>query len=162
VPTFTNATYHFVQSEYDHWKSVADNNDTASPTVDAPTVFTDSVQPIVEAGLATFIAPDAAITPEISVIPSHGHTPGHVSVLIQSKGQTAVITGDLMHNPCQIGHPDWSSTYDSHPDEAAVTRRAFLERFADTPAIVIGTHFGTPTGVHVRRDGSSFRLVPLQ
>ena len=162
VPTFPNAAYLFVQTEYNYWKSVADLTETVGPVVDGATIFADSVQPIVEAGLANFIAPGAAITPEISVVPSHGHTPGHVSVLIQSKGQTAVITGDLMHNPCQIGHPDWSSTYDSHPDEAAVTRRAFLERFADTAAIVIGTHFGTPTGAHVRRDGSSFRLVPLQ
>jgi glyoxylase-like metal-dependent hydrolase (beta-lactamase superfamily II) len=162
VPTFANAMYHFVQTEYDHWKWFADNNQLGNPTVDAATVFGDSVQPIVEAGLATFIEPDAMISPEVSVIPSRGHTPGHVSVLIQSKAESAVITGDLVHNPCWIGHPDWSTTYDSDPDAAAVTRRAFLERFADTPTIVLGTHFGTPTGCQIRRDGSSYRLVPLR
>ena len=35
-----------------------------------------------------------------------------------------------------------------------------LERFADTSTMVIGTHFGTPSGCHVHRDGSAFRLSP--
>jgi glyoxylase-like metal-dependent hydrolase (beta-lactamase superfamily II) len=124
-------------------------------------VFGDSVQPIVEAGLATHIEPDAKISPEVSVIPSQGHTPGAVSVLIHSKAESAVITGDLMHNPCQIGHPDWS-TLRQRSRRRRSHATAFPERFADTPTIVLGTHFGTPTGRQVRRDGSSYRLVPLR
>jgi len=62
---------------------------------------------------ATFIEPDVTITRGVSVIPSHGHTPGHISVLIESEGDSAVITGDLMHSPCQVGHPDWSTTFDT-------------------------------------------------
>ncbi|MDT5327213.1 MAG: hypothetical protein QOF25_4365 [Mycobacterium sp.] len=71
-----------------------------------------------------------------------------------------MITGDLVHFPCQIGHPDWLCVYDYDAVAAAETRNAFLERFADTGTIVIGTHFGTPTGVLVHRDGASFRLTP--
>ena len=81
-------------------------------------------------------------------------------MLIYSQGDSAVITGDLMHSPCQIGHPEWSSAYDTDRDAAADARRAFLERFADTGTLVIGTHFGTPTGVYVERDGIAFRLSP--
>jgi glyoxylase-like metal-dependent hydrolase (beta-lactamase superfamily II) len=162
VPTFRNAAYHFVKSEYNHWREYADNDGNALgyTVIDGKTVFTDSVQPVVDAGLVTFIGSDATITPEISVIPSHGHTPGHVSVLVRSRGESAVITGDLMHSPCQIGQPGWSARYDFDRDASAATRRAFLERFADTPTIVIGTHFGTPSGGLVRRDGASFRLTP--
>jgi glyoxylase-like metal-dependent hydrolase (beta-lactamase superfamily II) len=118
------------------------------------------VLPIVDAGLATFVEPSAQLTPEVALIPSHGHTPGHVSVLIESDGESAVITGDLMHTPCQIGRPDWSCAYDTDQDAAVASRRAFLDRFADTSAVVIGTHFGTPSGVLVHRDGGSFRLSP--
>ena len=32
-------------------------------------------------------------------------TPGHVSVLIESEGERAVITGDMTHHPCQLAHP---------------------------------------------------------
>jgi glyoxylase-like metal-dependent hydrolase (beta-lactamase superfamily II) len=107
LPTFTNATYHFVEQEYRHWKRYADNNDSVNPMFDAAVVFSDSVRPVVDAGLASFVEPSAHLTPEVALIPSHGHTPGHVSVLIESKGESAVITGDLMHTPCQIGRPDW-------------------------------------------------------
>jgi glyoxylase-like metal-dependent hydrolase (beta-lactamase superfamily II) len=160
VPTFTNAAHYMVEREHDHWRRLADNNDGVDPFLDAAAVFNDSVRPIVDAGLATFVEPDTAITPEVTLIPSHGHTPGHVSVLVQSNDQSAVITGDLMHMPCQIGRPDWSSAYDTDQAAAAVTRRAFLERFADTPTTVIGNHFGTPTGCRVQRDGNTFRLSP--
>jgi len=161
VPTFGNATYHFVEQEYLYWKQFADNNDSANPAFDVAAVFNDSVRPIVDAGLTAFVEPSANLTPQVALIPSYGHTPGHVSVLIESRGESAVITGDLMHTPCQIGRPDWSCVYDSDQDAAAATRQAFVERFADTSTMVIGTHFGTPSGVLVHRDGSAFRLSPV-
>jgi glyoxylase-like metal-dependent hydrolase (beta-lactamase superfamily II) len=161
TPTFRNAAYYFIKAEYDHWKAYAESDGNVGYTVvDGRAVFEDSVQPIVEAGLATFVRPDEPVTPEVSLIPSHGHTPGHVSVLIQSRGESAVITGDLMHSPCQIGHPDWSAVYDLDQNASALTRQAFVERFADTSTIVIGTHFGTPSGGLVCGDGAGFRFVP--
>ncbi len=160
VPTFTNATHYMIKDEYAHWKRLADNNDPMDPFLDAATVFKDSVQPIVDAGLSKFVEPDASIAPGVTLIPSHGHTPGHVSVLAEANGESAVITGDLVHLPCQLGHPEWSSAYDTDQAAAAATRRGFLERFADTPTTVIGTHFGTPTGFRVQRDGAAFRLSP--
>ena len=156
VPTFPNATYYFVDPEYRHWE----RHEDLHPMFDSTAVFSDSVRPIVDAGLATFVEPSARLTPEVALIPSHGHTPGHVSVLIESNGDSAVITGDLMHTPFQIGRPDWSSMFDTDQDAAAITRQAFLERFADTSTMVIGTHFGTPSGCAVHRDGSTFRLSP--
>jgi glyoxylase-like metal-dependent hydrolase (beta-lactamase superfamily II) len=160
VPTFSNAAHYMIEREHEHWQRLADANDSVDPFLDAATVFDDSVRPIVDAGLATFVEPDAVITPGVTLIPSHGHTPGHVSVLVESKGESAVITGDLMHMPCQIGHPEWFCAYDTDKTTAAATRRAFLDRFADTPTTVIGTHFGTPTGCHIQRDGAAFRLTP--
>src|SRR5215217_3873327 len=160
VPTFGSATYYVVEQEYLHWKRFADNNDPVSPAFDTVAIFNDSVRPIVDAGLERFVEPEAVLTPEISLIPSPGHTPGHVSVLVRSQGDSAAITGDLLHSPCQIGHPEWSSAYDTDPVAAASTRHAFLNRFADTPTLVIGTHFCTPTGVRIHREGPAFRLSP--
>ena len=76
----------------------------------------------------------------------------------ESRGETAVITGDMMHHPCQIAHPEWSPAFDSDPEAARVTRRAMLKDWADQPVLVIGTHFATPTAGHVRRDGVSYRF----
>ncbi len=160
LPTFPNASYYFVDHEYRHWERCAATDDEGHPLFDAAAVFSDSLRPIVDAGLASFVEPSAELSPEVALMPSHGHTPGHVSVLVHSRGESAVITGDLVHFPCQIGHPHWSSIYDYDAIAAAATRTAFLERFADSETLVIGTHFGSPTGVLAYHDGAAFRLTP--
>ena len=66
----------------------------------------DSVRPVMEAGLADLVETDHRLTHEVWLEPAPGHTPGHVSVRIQSDGQAAVITGDLMHHPIQCAEPD--------------------------------------------------------
>jgi glyoxylase-like metal-dependent hydrolase (beta-lactamase superfamily II) len=156
IPTFASAAHYFVEQEYRYWETY----ECGFSHFDAAAVFADSVQPVADAGLVTFVEPSDRLTPEVTLIPSHGHTPGHVSVLIESKGQSAVITGDLMHFPCQIGYPGWSSIYDADQEASSITRRVFLDRFADNETMVIGTHFATPTGVFVHRYGESFRLSP--
>lgn len=167
IPTFPRASYYFAWEEYAHWQAYARNpalgaayTAWAHDMVDGQAVFEDSVRPVAEAGLVAWAQPGGHITPEISLLPTPGHTPGHVSVLIESGGESAVITGDIMHSPFQIARPEWSASLDTDQVRSARTRREFLDRFAGTPTLVLGTHFGTPTGGHVVRDGSSFRLVP--
>ena len=92
-------------------------------------------------------------------MPSTGHTPGHASVLINSKGSRAMITGDFAHHPCQMAHPEWSSTADYDPVAAEATRRRIFGELAGGPVLVIGTHFAGPTAGHVVRDGETFKLV---
>jgi glyoxylase-like metal-dependent hydrolase (beta-lactamase superfamily II) len=99
------------------------------------------------------------VTDEIRLEPTPGHTPGHVSVCISSQGEEAVITGDLMHHPVQCAHPDWGSSADWQGDTAFETRRTFLERHADTPTLVFGTHFASPTAGRIVRDGDVFRFA---
>ena len=63
-----------------------------------------------------------------------------------------------MHHPCQLAHPEWSSTADVDQALSAATRQAFLERYSDRPVLIIGTHFAGPTAGRVVRDGDAFRL----
>jgi glyoxylase-like metal-dependent hydrolase (beta-lactamase superfamily II) len=112
-----------------------------------------------EAGLVDLVEIDHRICDEVSLVPTLGHTPGHVSVRIVSQGEEALITGDFMHHPCQIARPEWSSTADSDPAEAQRTRERMLTRLADAPILVIGTHFAGRTAGRVVRDGDAFRLV---
>ena len=102
---------------------------------------------------------DHAITPEVRLEPTHGHTPGHVSVHISSKGEEAVITGDLMHHPVQCALPSMASRFDVDPEAARQTRRAFLEKYKDGKALVLGTHFAAPTGGRIVRDAGGFRFA---
>jgi glyoxylase-like metal-dependent hydrolase (beta-lactamase superfamily II) len=151
VPTFPNARYLMGRVEYAHWTSRQDREDMMA-------VLGDSVMPVWDAGLVDLVETNYRICDEVSLIPTPGHTPGHVSVRIVSQGEEALITGDFMHHPCQIARPEWSSTADSDPVEARQTRERMLTGPADTPVLVIGTHFAGRTAGRVVRDGA-FRLV---
>jgi glyoxylase-like metal-dependent hydrolase (beta-lactamase superfamily II) len=152
VPTFPRARYLMGRVEFDHWASQQEREDMAA-------VFADSVTPVWDAGLVVLVETDHRLCGEISLVPTLGHTPGHVSVRIASQGEEALITGDFMHHPCQIARPDWSSTADSDPAEARHTRERMLTDLADTPILIIGTHFAGRTAGRVVRDGDAFRLV---
>jgi glyoxylase-like metal-dependent hydrolase (beta-lactamase superfamily II) len=149
VPTFGNARYVFGRTEYEHWR-----DHSVEPSQMA--VFNDSVKPIVDAGKADLIAGDAKLCDEITLIPTPGHSPGHMSVLVRADGEAGLLMGDVAHHPCQMAHLDWSSTADSDSVQSALTRRELFSRFADTPTLAFGGHFGAG---HIRRHGDAFRFM---
>lgn len=153
VPTFPKARYFFGQTELDHWRGAQDEDG-----LDAAAVLADSVTPILDAGLAELVSTEHVICDEVRLIPTIGHTPGHVSVMIESEGETGLITGDFMHHPCQIARPEWAANVDFDPKQSTQTRREVFARFADTPTLIIGTHFSSPTAGRLVRDGESYRL----
>jgi glyoxylase-like metal-dependent hydrolase (beta-lactamase superfamily II) len=150
VPTFPNARYLIGKTEYEHWIKETEG--------EQPLIMADSVIPIFEAGLAQTVEMDRRVSPEIRLVPTPGHTPGHVSVMIESRGETAVITGDMVHHPCQMGRPDWLSMFDADQSAANARRHAMFAQWADKPILVIGTHFAAPTAGHIKRDGNAWRF----
>jgi glyoxylase-like metal-dependent hydrolase (beta-lactamase superfamily II) len=151
MPTFERARYLFGRTEWEHWSKHPDSDD--GPVIE------DSVQPVVDAGLADLVEPDHRITDEVCLEPTPGHTPGHVSVRIRSRGEEAIITGDMMHHPVQCAEPDWASNFDVDAEAARVTRRRCLERWHGEGAQVFGTHFSTPTAGRIERDGEAWRFA---
>jgi len=150
APTFPKAKYLIGRRELEHWRGETEG--------ETQQILSDSVQPILEAGLAELVEMDHVLSPEVRLIPTAGHTPGHVSVMIESEGQSAVITGDMTHHPCQLAHPDWSPPFDSDKVQSASLRARLFAEWADQPILVIGTHFAAPTAGHVKRDGAVFRF----
>ena len=126
VPTFPNARYLMGRVEYDHWTTQRERDDMK-------VVLADSVAPVWDAGFVDLVETDQRICDELSLVPTPGHTPGHVSIRVTSDGEDALISGDFMHHPCQIARPDWSSTADTDPDRARRTREQMLARLANTP-----------------------------
>jgi len=154
VPTFPRARYLFGQREWEHWqhlKRTGGYHDFEH--------LTDSIEPVLQAGLADFIGPEHRITDEVWLEPTPGHTPGHVSVRISSRGHQAVITGDMMHHPIQFAVPDLHGNFDMDKEQGARTRRAFIERYQDRKALVIGSHFCDPTSGWIVRDGKAWKLA---
>lgn len=149
LPTFSNARYLYSKKEWDHWSQ--------EPQEYGP-VIEDSVQPVFDSGLADLVSDDHEVSTEIRLESTPGHTPGHVSVHIHSLGEEAVITGDMIHHPCQIRHVGWATSADVDQSMAIDTRKRFLERYSDRPVLIIGTHFAGPSAGRIVRDGAHFRL----
>ncbi len=150
VPTFPNARYLAVEEEFNFWRDLEED-----PFGD---VFGESVKPVMDAGQMDLVKNDHKAGEGVWFESTPGHTPGHVSVRISSGGEDAVITGDMMHHPCQIGRPDWVTPFDADNDHARRTRHEFLARYADKPVLVLGTHFANPVGGKIVRDGDTYRF----
>jgi glyoxylase-like metal-dependent hydrolase (beta-lactamase superfamily II) len=154
VPTFPKARYLIGRAEFDYWRGEDEGREDLSRSP-----FHDSVRPVFEAGLVDLVETDHRVCEEISLEPTLGHTPGHVSVRIRSKGEEALITGDFIHHPCQLARPDWASSADYDQQASTATRQRVFGDLAGQPVLVIGTHFAAPTAGHVVRDGEAYRLA---
>jgi glyoxylase-like metal-dependent hydrolase (beta-lactamase superfamily II) len=152
VPTFPNARYVFSRLEYEAWDADCDPKFTR-------THFEDSVLPVVEAGRAELVANDYALDDEVWLEPTPGHTPDHVAIHLASRGERAIMCGDLMHSPVQLAEPDWEPWPDFDAALATRTRRAFLERHSDTDTLVCTAHFPLPSAGRVVSVGDAFRMV---
>ncbi len=157
VPTFPNAKYIFARTEYEFWERR--HLDGSEGPV--PNVYDDSILPVMQAGQAVLVDADHQIDDGLWFEPAPGHTPGNVVVNLQSQGATGVLTGDVMHHPLQLIRPEWSSRACEDPVQSAATRRALIERYADTDTLIAPAHFASPTMGHIisKGDGFGYRLV---
>ena len=159
IPTFPNARYLIERREYSYVSEGAEGEDVEPWLRDMNhAVMADSIRPIVDADLVDLVDHDHRICEEVSLIPTPGHTIGHVSVQIASRGKSALITGDFVHHPCQLVHPEWSVTTDYDPVESVSTRLDAFAALADTTTLVIGTHWPEPTAGTIVRCGDAYRL----
>lgn len=163
VPTFPNARYIFARREWAHWQAEA----AATGLPRTGDYIADSVLPIVEAGRAVLVETDHQIEDGVWLDPLPGHTPGLVGLHLRgagaaarnpSHGGEAILCGDLMHSIVQVVLPDWSTNFCADQAAARVTRRAFLERHADSGMLVYPAHFPGPSGGRIETTPAGFRF----
>ena len=148
VPTFRNARYLMNRSEFEYWRDQRGSKAQVA-------VFEDSIRPVVEAGRVDLVESNHRLCEEINLISTPGHSPGHVSVELRSESEEALLTGDVLHHPCQMAHVDWASTVDFDTVQSTRTRETLFSRLAGTQALVIGAHFAAG---RIVRNGAAFRL----
>jgi len=153
VPTFPKARYVFAKSEYDYWLDM--NAKTEVPP------FVDSVLPVVEAKKADIVSNDFVLGDHARILPTPGHTPGHVAFTFGRGKDDVVFAGDLMHTPLQTRYPELSPKFDVDPKLAGATRRNFLQRYCDTDTLCCTAHFPSPSAGKIRRWGNGFRCEML-
>lgn len=144
-PTFPNARYLFGRTELAYWRSRSD-------MAEGVAIQNDSLDPVLRAGLVDMVEAPHQVCPEVALESTPGHTPGHVSVRIRSRGEEALITGDFIHHPCQFAHPEWNARPDFDPAQAQATRERMIEECANSGTLLVGTHFVSPTAGRVQRE----------
>ena len=154
VPTFPKARYVFSRREVEATELL--HREKPNPA------YIDSVLPVLEAGRAELVDDAWQLGDHVRLLPTPGHTVGHVSFCFGKGRDDAVLTGDLIHVPLQMRYPELSFARDRDPVQAAATRRAFLERWCDTPTVCCTAHFPSPSVGRVRRWGEGYRLDHLE
>ncbi|MYS95121.1 MULTISPECIES: MBL fold metallo-hydrolase [Streptomyces] len=157
VPTFPNARYLTSRTEREFWTGY--DMDEARRQM-----FRDSVVPVEEAGLLDLLdvpAEGLEVAPGLRLVPTPGHTPGHVAVELTSRGRTALITGDCVHHPVQLAHPGIGACVDIDPGRSEASRRELLGTLAGTDTLLLGTHFAPPTAGRVVTHEGAYRLSPV-
>ncbi len=159
APTFPNAAYYLPQAEYDFVTSgVATGNEQVDGIIQLANAL---LAPISANDQLELFDDEAEPIPGIQTIPAPGHSPGHVTVMLNSNGsQMLNMVDSAINYLASLQHPEWYFGFDAAPDVAVESRRMILGMAADEQIPVFGYHFPFPgTGV-IDHDGDGFRFVP--
>ncbi|MBK8961430.1 MAG: MBL fold metallo-hydrolase [Proteobacteria bacterium] len=159
VPTFPNAKYVFSREEYARY--APENLIPGEPPLFFE-VYQDSVLPVIESGQALMVTGEHALNELMTVVPTPGHTPGHIGLRLSHDGESAFFLGDAIHNPVQIAVPDLNSSFCEDPALARASRHRILAEAAERGSILVPGHFVAPHVGHVERRGAAYRFLPLE
>jgi glyoxylase-like metal-dependent hydrolase (beta-lactamase superfamily II) len=136
VPTFPRATYLIQRAEWD--AAIAPNERTRA------TYLAENMLPLEATGQLDLIDGERAVTDEITIVPTFGHSQGHASVVLTSGGESAVYLGDMIQHPAQLERAAWVSSFDIYPIEAMETKKAVVTRAIAERQLVVAVHCEFP------------------
>ena len=145
--TFPNARYVTGALEFDAWAGMGSQK------------FDSNMKPLAEK--TTMLAPDASIISGITAVESFGHTPGHMTYMIESDVQMLLIAADFAnHYVWSLAHPDWEVKFDMDKAAAAATRRKLLDMLSTDRIPFVGYHMPWPAVGYVDKHGDGYHYVP--
>ena len=135
-PTFPRARYLIQRGEWE--AAIAPNERTRA------TYLADNLLPLEEAGVLELIDGELAVTPEVTIVPTRGHTEDHASVVLSSGGETAIYIGDMVQHEVQLERTAWVSAFDLLPLVSMETKKRVVERAIADGSLIIGVHCAFP------------------
>ncbi len=143
TPRFPNARYHVHPADWTHFAERSLSRPADGDRYDARAAMAE----LAGTGALSLDAEDHEVIAGVRVVHTPGHTPGHRSVLVEEPAAgTLLLTGDLLHLPIQIAHPEWPSSHDEDPLTGSASRAAILDRARDLGWRVAVSHFARPFG----------------
>jgi glyoxylase-like metal-dependent hydrolase (beta-lactamase superfamily II) len=159
---FPNATVRADKHDADYWLS---QKNLESAPADGKGGFQGaiaSLDPYVKAGKFKPFEGNTDLVPGVKAIASHGHTPGHITYAIESKGQKMIFWGDLMHVAAiQFQNPAVTIKFDSDSKAAAEQRKLAFADAAKNGYLVALTHISFPGIGRLRTEGSGYAWLPV-
>jgi glyoxylase-like metal-dependent hydrolase (beta-lactamase superfamily II) len=158
APAFPNARYVAPAAEYDFWSPP--EKAAAEATARVGQIVQSNVVPLAEK--TTFVKPGDTAAPGVTAIDTHGHTPGHLSYMIDSGGKQLVVSGDVAnHYVLSVQRPDWHVRFDMDKEAAVASRQQLLGMLAADRIPFVGYHMPYPSVGFVEAVGDGFRFVPV-
>ncbi|TMR00331.1 MBL fold metallo-hydrolase [Actinomadura soli] len=147
--TFPDATVLVHEREFAYWTS--DEVDAIAFNGKVSGEVRARLRAVKDAGRLHTYEGELRLSDAMTVLPTHGHTPGHVSVMVADGGEAAILAGDVHHHPVHVDHPCWLPSVEYAPAESTRSRERVAALAADRNAKILAPHFPVPTIVNVDR-----------
>jgi glyoxylase-like metal-dependent hydrolase (beta-lactamase superfamily II) len=158
---FPNATLRVGRGDADLW---LDAKKMAAAPADAQDDFKQAMETVAPYQSANHFKPidkDGPLVPGVFAISTPGHTPGHTSYLVESRGQKLYVIGDLIHvGAVQFPYPSATILFDSDAKSAALQRKRIFAKVASEHALVAAAHLSFPGVGHIVSQGAGYSYLP--
>lgn len=148
--TFPNARHLVSRTEWDFWYG-GDNPAGPHP---------EHVQQPLD-GRIQWLAAGEEVISGVTVLPTPGHTPGHVSLLVEGGDQQLYLIADLLNGPVQLEEREWGVVIDVDPEQAHASREALYPRLVRSGALVGANHFCNQVFGTITEEGGRLKWNPL-
>ena len=147
-PTFPRARYAVHQADWSAFQEADQKYGLA--------FIKQSVTPLLATGALDLVTQETELAEGVTAIPTPGHTPGHMSVVVDSAGQRALICADVVHHPAQVTEREWGRL-DIDPEQGIKTRQRMLDWAEQAGMTIVAGHLpGTGIGRTVREAGRPY------
>ena len=161
IAAFPNAIIRSSKLDADYWLN--DENERAAHDFLRPMFEGDkaSLKPYILAGRYLPFEGEQEMLPGIRAIPTPGHTPGHTSYMVESRGQKLLVWGDVVHvAPIQFPDPSVTVEYDTDENQAEADRERIFADAAKPRYWIGAAHISFPGLGHVGERTERFMWIP--
>ncbi|MCE3261536.1 MAG: fold metallo-hydrolase [Pseudoduganella sp.] len=161
-PAFPNAVVRMDKRDADHFLSKVNLEKASAEAKGNFQGPMHAVAAYANAGKLQVFDGNTELVPGVRASSSYGHTPGHTTYVVESKGQKLVLLGDLMHNAAvQFPDPSVTIQFDSDAKAALAQRKAAFAEAAKQGYWMAASHLPFPAVGHLRAEGKGFKFFPV-
>jgi glyoxylase-like metal-dependent hydrolase (beta-lactamase superfamily II) len=159
---FPNAIVRADKRDADFWLSQARMDAAKGDDKNAFKGAMVSLNPYIAAGKFKPFDGATELVPGVRAVAAYGHTPGHTLYMVESKGQSMAMLGDLMHVAAvQFQNPSVTIQFDTDSKMAAAARKKVYADVAKSGRWIAVTHVSFPGIGHIRQDGAGYVYYPV-